>query len=112
MHGIDVIEINKNFSHLGQISDKLREGLPDTYFNRFQSLQSALYAGPFFAALSFGAYLICAIYIEDDKKEVELYIKSILIISSFKFILMIFLLNSSTTKIYREKWRFTNTECK
>ena len=65
------------YNVLQKISDRIREGLPDTYFNRFQSLQSALYAGPFFAALSFGAYLICAIYIEEDKAEVELYIKSI-----------------------------------
>ena len=61
---------------LGEISDQIRKGYPDTYFIRFQSLQAALYAGPFFAALSFGAYLIAAIFIKQDKEDVEAYIKS------------------------------------
>ncbi len=59
-----------------KISDKLREGKADTYFNRFSSLQVALYAGPFFAAMSFAAYLVAALYIKKDKDEVEAYIKS------------------------------------
>ena len=33
----------------------LRGSKPDTFYNRFTSLQAALYAGPFFAALSFAA---------------------------------------------------------
>ena len=40
------------------------------------SLQAALYAGPFFALLSFGAYLFAAIYVEEDKKNVEIAVKS------------------------------------
>jgi hypothetical protein len=54
----------------------LRGSKPDTYYNKFVSLQTALYAGPFFAAASFAAYLFTAIYVEEDKKKVELYIKS------------------------------------
>jgi uncharacterized membrane protein YcaP (DUF421 family) len=34
-----------------------------------------LYAGPFFAALSFAAYLFTAIYVAEDKKDVDNYIK-------------------------------------
>lgn len=60
---------------IGAISDTLRAGKPDTYFNRFESLQMALYAGPVFALLSFAAYLFAAIYVEEDKKKVELIIK-------------------------------------
>jgi len=61
---------------IGAISDWLRATKTvDTYYNRFTSLQAALYAGPFFAALSFGAYLFAAIYVESDKKEVDMYIK-------------------------------------
>jgi len=60
---------------IGAISDGLRAGKPDTYFNRFMSLQAALYAGPFFALLSFGAYLFAAIYVEEDKKNVEIAVK-------------------------------------
>lgn len=36
----------------------------------------ALYAGPFFCALSFAAYLFTAIYVDEDRKKVELEIKS------------------------------------
>ena len=54
----------------------MRAGKQDTYFNRFMSLQAALYAGPFFALLSFGAYLFAAIYVEEDKKNVEIAVKS------------------------------------
>lgn len=57
----------------------------DTYYNRFTSLQAALYAGPFFAALSFGAYLFAAIYVESDKKEVDMYIKKSNQIDSLSF---------------------------
>lgn len=60
---------------IGAISDSLRAGKPDTYYNRFTSLQLALYAGPFFALLSFACYLFAALFIEDDKKQVELIIK-------------------------------------
>jgi hypothetical protein len=61
---------------IGQISDWLRSGKTDSYFNKFESLQVALYAGPFFAALSFAAYLFTAIYVEEDKKKVDAAIKS------------------------------------
>jgi hypothetical protein len=61
---------------IGAVSDALRGKLDNSYFNRFTSLQTALYSGPFFAALSFAAYLFAAIYIEDDKKLVEEFIKS------------------------------------
>ena len=36
----------------------------------------ALYAGPFFCALSFAAYLFAAIYVDEDRKKVEMAIKS------------------------------------
>lgn len=61
---------------IGAISDSLRSSKPDTYYNKFTSLQTALYAGPFFAAVSFAAYLFAAIYVDEDRKKVELYIKS------------------------------------
>jgi MFS transporter, Spinster family, sphingosine-1-phosphate transporter len=61
---------------IGFISDHIRGNKPDTYYNRFTSLQTALYAGPFFAALSFGAYLFTAIYIDADRKSVDAVIKS------------------------------------
>lgn len=61
---------------IGFISDHIRGNKPDTYYNKFTSLQTALYAGPFFAALSFAAYLFAAIYIDEDKKKVEIAIKS------------------------------------
>ncbi len=51
-------------------------GKPDSYFTKFKALQFALYAGPVFAMLSFAAYLFAAIYVEEDKKKVELIIKS------------------------------------
>lgn len=60
---------------IGAISDAFRRGKPDTYFSKFSSLQVALYAGPFFAALSFAAYLFAAIYVVEDKKEVDDYLK-------------------------------------
>jgi MFS family permease len=60
---------------IGAISKMLRQGQPDTYMVRYQSLQMALYAGPCFALLSFGAYLFAAIYIDEDRKNVDLYIK-------------------------------------
>lgn len=60
---------------IGAISDTLRAGKPDTYYNRFASLQTALYAGPFFALFSFGAYLFAALYVDEDKKKVDLLIK-------------------------------------
>ncbi len=47
-----------------------------TYYNQYTSLQTALYAGPVFAVLSFGGYLFAALYVEEDKKKVELFIKS------------------------------------
>ena len=50
--------------------------MPDSYYTKFKSLQTALYAGPFFAALSFAAYLFAAIYVDDDRKKVDDYIKS------------------------------------
>lgn len=60
---------------IGAISDAFRRGRPDTYHNKFASLQVALYAGPFFAALSFAAYLFTAIYVAEDKKDVDEYLK-------------------------------------
>jgi hypothetical protein len=39
-------------------------------------LQLALYAGPFFAALSFACYLFAAIYVDEDKKKVDDFIRS------------------------------------
>lgn len=60
---------------IGAISDLCRRGKPDTYFSKFSSLQVALYAGPFFAALSFAAYLFTAIYVVDDKKDVDDYLR-------------------------------------
>jgi hypothetical protein len=59
-----------------QISDSLRSGKADTYFNKFTSLQMALYAGPVFAALSFASYLFAAIYVVDDKNKVDEMIRS------------------------------------
>jgi hypothetical protein len=59
-----------------KISDSLRAGKPDTYYNKFTSLQLALYAGPFFAALSFACYLFAAIYVDEDKKKVDDFIRS------------------------------------
>ena len=53
-----------------QISDALRAGKPDTYFNRFSSLQLALFAGPVFAFFSFLTYLIATLYVEQDRLEV------------------------------------------
>ena len=61
---------------IGAVSDALRGSKPDTYYNKFVSLQTALYAAPFFAAVSFAAYLFAAIYVEEDKTRVDLYIKS------------------------------------
>jgi hypothetical protein len=61
---------------IGLISDALREGKPDTYYNKFTSLQIALYAGPFFAAVSFACYLFTAIYVVEDRKKVDIMIKS------------------------------------
>ena len=58
------------------MSDAFRAGKPDTFYNRYTSLQSALYAGPFFAALSFATYLFGAIYIDEDKKKVLEAVKS------------------------------------
>lgn len=60
---------------IGAISDAFRRGKPDTYNSKFTSLQVALYAGPFFAALSFAAYLFAAIYVVEDKKEVDDYLR-------------------------------------
>lgn len=60
---------------IGAISDSLKKGKVDSYYLQYTSLQSALYAGPFFALMSFGAYLLATFYIEDDKKKVELMIK-------------------------------------
>lgn len=60
---------------IGAISDAFRRGQPDTYYSKFSSLQVALYAGPFFAALSFAAYLFTAIYVVEDKKDVDDFIK-------------------------------------
>lgn len=60
---------------IGAISDALRKGKPDTYNSKFTSLQVALYAGPFFAALSFAAYLFTAIYVVEDKKDVDDFIR-------------------------------------
>jgi MFS transporter, Spinster family, sphingosine-1-phosphate transporter len=60
---------------IGAISDALRDGLPNLYVHRFNSLQTALYTAPFFAALSLACYLFAAIYIEDDKKLIEKIIK-------------------------------------
>lgn len=60
---------------IGAISDALRSGKPDTFYNRYTSLQTALYAGPVFAMLSFAGYLFAALYVEEDKKKVELIIK-------------------------------------
>lgn len=60
---------------IGAISDALKIGKPDSYYTKFKSLQTALYAGPFFAALSFAAYLFAAIYVDDDRKKVDDYIK-------------------------------------
>lgn len=54
----------------------MRHGKPDTYFNKFTSLQFALYASPFFAALSFAGYLFAAIYVNEDKKSVDIAIAS------------------------------------
>ncbi len=54
----------------------MRAGKPDTYYNKFTSLQMALYAGPFFAAISFACYLFAAIYVDDDKKIVDDFIRS------------------------------------
>ena len=61
---------------IGLISDALREGKPDTYYNKFTSLQIALYAGPFFAAVSFACYLFTAIYVVEDRKKVDIMLKS------------------------------------
>ena len=61
---------------IGLFSDYLRNGKPNTYFHKFTSLQTAMYAGPVFAALSFAAYLFASIYVYDDKRKVELLIKS------------------------------------
>ena len=61
---------------IGLISDALNKGKPDTYYNKFYSLQIALYAGPFFAAISFACYLFAAIYVVEDKKKVDILIKS------------------------------------
>lgn len=60
---------------IGLISDSLRSGKPDTFYNKFTSLQMALYAGPFFAAMSFACYLFAAIYVVDDKKQVDDFIR-------------------------------------
>lgn len=60
---------------IGAISDAFRSGKPDTYSSKFSSLQIALYAGPFFAALSFAAYLFAAIYVVEDKKDVDDYLR-------------------------------------
>ncbi|CAF0772980.1 unnamed protein product [Brachionus calyciflorus] len=60
---------------IGAISDALKIGSPDSYYTKFKSLQTALYAGPFFAALSFASYLFAAIYVDDDRKKVDDYIK-------------------------------------
>ncbi len=49
----------------------MRAGKPDTYYNRFKSLQMALYAGPVFAFLSFVAYLLATLYIAEDKEKVN-----------------------------------------
>lgn len=59
-----------------KISDALKIGKPDSFYTKFKSLQTALYAGPFFAALSFAAYLFAGIYVDEDKKKVDDYIKS------------------------------------
>lgn len=59
-----------------KISDALKIGKPDSFYTKFKSLQTALYAGPFFAALSFAAYLFAAIYVDEDRKKVDDYIKS------------------------------------
>lgn len=60
---------------IGLISDALKEGKPDTYYTKFSSLQAALYAGPFFAAISFACYMFASIYVVEDKKIVDLAIK-------------------------------------
>ena len=69
---------------IGAISDLLRKGKPDTFYNKFTSLQVALYAGPFFAALSFAAYLFAAIYVCEDKKKVDEYLRVCKEISSVR----------------------------
>jgi len=61
---------------IGAISDALRHGKPDTYYNRFTSLQFALFAGPVFAFLSFTAYLFASLYVVQDKADVDLFIKN------------------------------------
>ncbi len=73
------IKISQFWFHLicfPKISDWLRFGKPETHYNRYVSLQTALYAGPVFAVLSFAGYLFAALYVEEDKKKVELIIKS------------------------------------
>lgn len=60
---------------IGAISDAVRRGKPDTYYWKFTSLQVALYAGPFFAALSFAAYLFTALYVVEDKKDVDEFLR-------------------------------------
>jgi len=69
----------------------LRAGKPDTYFNRFESLQMALYAGPVFAFLSFVAYLLATLYIAQDKKKVENLDKG----KCFYFIFLLFHMKST-----------------
>lgn len=60
---------------IGHVSDYLRENQPDTFMTRFTSLQTALYSGPLFIGLAFFGYLIASIYVEEDKKKVDDYIK-------------------------------------
>jgi MFS family permease len=60
---------------IGLISDSLKKGKPDTYYTKFSSLQMALYAGPFFAAISFACYMFASIYVVEDKKIVDIAIK-------------------------------------
>ena len=73
---LDNIRFDDFFYHIFKISDSLRSGKPDTFYNKFTSLQMALYAGPFFAAMSFACYLFAAIYVVDDKKQVDDFIRS------------------------------------
>lgn len=54
---------------IGAVSDALRQS--DSSLDRFLSLQTALFFGPVFAALSFVFFLLAVVFVDEDRKKVD-----------------------------------------
>lgn len=60
---------------LGIIADSLLEGRPDTYMNRYLAYQRSMYITLFACVVGGGGFLMASLYVVEDKKKVDDFLK-------------------------------------